>query len=106
MARVFTLNPPAALQRHRNNAIVGASEDEITSHSRLKVFDESMVVDDDDAKCVVCLCDYEVGEELRVLRFFFFFFQRCEHHFHSECVDLWLARNKTCPLCVRNIDEL
>ena len=26
------------------------------------------------------------------------------HHFHAECVDQWLKKNKTCPLCKRPID--
>ena len=27
----------------------------------------------------------------------------CRHEFHKSCVDLWLVKNQTCPLCLRNI---
>ena len=48
--------------------------------------------------CPICQCDeYEDGDVVRRLQ--------CRHTFHSECVDSWLARKKSCPLCQRNIDE-
>ena len=31
-------------------------------------------------RCLVCLCDYEVGEEIRRLT-------KCNHLFHRECID-------------------
>lgn len=43
-------------------------------------------------RCVFCLCDIEDGEEVRELR--------CEHLFHSSCLDRWVAYGRvTCPLC-------
>ncbi|BFY98155.1 hypothetical protein BsWGS_01195 [Bradybaena similaris] len=41
--------------------------------------------------CVVCLCDFEAEDLLRALP--------CFHGFHAECVDTWLKRNPTCPIC-------
>jgi hypothetical protein len=23
----------------------------------------------------------------------------CKHKFHIECIEIWLAKNKTCPIC-------
>ncbi|XP_057963049.1 uncharacterized protein LOC131154354 [Malania oleifera] len=44
------------------------------------------------AECAVCLCKIEEGEEIKELR--------CEHLFHSDCLDRWMGyRNTTCPLC-------
>ncbi|KAL2653647.1 hypothetical protein R1flu_021775 [Riccia fluitans] len=42
--------------------------------------------------CSVCLGEYTVGEKLRVI-------PSCKHTFHMECVDVWLSRRSTCPVC-------
>ena len=36
----------------------------------------------DQASCVVCMCDFESRQLLRVLP--------CSHEFHAKCVDKWL----------------
>ncbi|XP_075732255.1 ring finger protein murashka isoform X2 [Rhipicephalus microplus] len=41
--------------------------------------------------CVVCMCDFEARQVLRVLP--------CGHEFHARCVDKWLKNNRTCPIC-------
>ena len=42
--------------------------------------------------CAICLCDFAVGDKLRRLK--------CDHRFHSECIDPWLTlNNATCPTC-------
>ena len=74
---------------------MGASAEEIRQYTQVKKYREEDFPDQEDAKCVVCLGEYEVGDDLRYLR--------CNHHFHIECVDQWLQRNSTCPLCVRSI---
>lgn len=50
----------------------------------------------DDASCVICLCDYEADEVVRFLP--------CKHHFHRDCVDVWLRLDKACCLCKQDID--
>lgn len=51
----------------------------------------------EDASCVICLCDYEEDEVVRVLP--------CKHHFHKDCVDVWLRLDKACCLCKQDIDS-
>jgi len=41
--------------------------------------------------CAVCICDFDVGDQLRKLP--------CGHQFHCECIDRWLHISRKCPLC-------
>jgi hypothetical protein len=43
-------------------------------------------------RCPVCLCEYQEKEKLQQL-------PACKHAFHVECIDQWLAKNTTCPIC-------
>eukprot|EP00741_Cyanophora_paradoxa_P020727 tig00021293_g20007.t1 len=48
-----------------------------------------------DTQCAICLCEYEAGEELRVLP--------CRHSFHDACIVPWLQRSTCCPLCKKSL---
>ncbi|KAG0199913.1 hypothetical protein BGX28_006896 [Mortierella sp. GBA30] len=46
----------------------------------------------DGSKCLVCMSDYEEGEDMRALN--------CKHGFHQECIDKWLTTGANkCPVC-------
>ncbi|CAO2177302.1 unnamed protein product [Urochloa humidicola] len=52
--------------------------------------------DDDRIGCSVCLQDFEAGEAARSL-------PECGHTFHLPCIDAWLLRHASCPLCRRAV---
>ncbi|KAI5066548.1 hypothetical protein GOP47_0019172 [Adiantum capillus-veneris] len=46
-----------------------------------------------DMECPVCLCEFQRGQELRLLPL-------CKHVYHRHCLDKWLDHQRTtCPLC-------
>lgn len=46
-------------------------------------------------KCVICYEDFKKGSVLKELN--------CGHKFHSRCIDRWLMKSATCPLCMKPI---
>lgn len=50
----------------------------------------------DNASCSVCLQDFQLGEIVRSL-------PHCNHMFHLPCIDEWLVRHGSCPLCRRDL---
>ncbi|CAO2828703.1 unnamed protein product [Amaranthus hypochondriacus] len=50
----------------------------------------------DRSSCSVCLLDFKIGETVRSL-------PQCHHMFHLPCIDKWLLRHGSCPLCRRDM---
>ncbi|KAL3646185.1 hypothetical protein CASFOL_011365 [Castilleja foliolosa] len=50
------------------------------------------------SSCVICLTDFEVGEEVVVLP--------CSHVFHALCVGTWLGTHTRCPWCRKIVDRV
>ncbi|XP_058071348.1 NEP1-interacting protein 1-like [Magnolia sinica] len=46
--------------------------------------------------CAVCLQDFIKGENARTLLI-------CRHLFHVQCIDRWLLRHGSCPICRRDV---
>ncbi|KAM7522964.1 hypothetical protein LguiA_012866 [Lonicera macranthoides] len=42
--------------------------------------------------CPICLDGYQDSELCRI-------FPACNHVFHVRCIDLWLVKRLTCPVC-------
>ncbi|KAL3532503.1 hypothetical protein ACH5RR_006024 [Cinchona calisaya] len=47
-------------------------------------------------ECVICLSKFEDIEILRLL-------PKCKHAFHINCLDEWLGKHSSCPLCRHKI---
>ncbi|CAN6232070.1 unnamed protein product [Urochloa humidicola] len=54
------------------------------------IFKESFLIRE--TQCSVCLADYQPDERLQRI-------PPCGHTFHINCIDHWLSKNTTCPLC-------
>lgn len=49
-------------------------------------------------ECAVCLMEFKEGENGRLL-------PRCNHRFHTACVDMWFRSHTTCPLCRASVES-
>ncbi|PWA94026.1 RING-H2 finger protein ATL56 [Artemisia annua] len=71
---------------HRRRVPPGA-----TMHHHLPPFEYPTRNSRDD-DCSICLEGFDVGEICRVL-------PACDHVFHAKCVDTWLVKVASCPVC-------
>ncbi|KAK3042940.1 hypothetical protein RJ639_001016 [Escallonia herrerae] len=47
-------------------------------------------------ECAICISEFEDANTLRLL-------PNCDHVFHPDCIDAWLASHSTCPVCRANL---
>ncbi|XP_052705176.1 E3 ubiquitin-protein ligase RNF38-like isoform X3 [Crassostrea angulata] len=76
----------------------GLTKPEIEQLPAYRFNKENPHSDMDQTSCVVCMCDFENRQLLRVLP--------CSHEFHAKCVDKWLKTNRTCPICRADATEI
>ncbi|KAK3141753.1 hypothetical protein QOZ80_4BG0337920 [Eleusine coracana subsp. coracana] len=62
-------------------------------------YDREAFRSNDDAQCSICLGEYKEKEILRIV-------PACHHNFHLACLDLWLQKQTTCPICRISLKEL
>ncbi|XP_010918134.1 NEP1-interacting protein 1 [Elaeis guineensis] len=75
----------------------GMSEDSVDKLPKIKITaDNNVDASGDQICCSVCLQDFQIGETARSL-------PECRHIFHLPCIDNWLTRHGSCPLCRRDI---
>ncbi|GAV92006.1 zf-RING_2 domain-containing protein [Cephalotus follicularis] len=55
-------------------------------------FDNEVFNSAEDAQCSICLAKYQEKDILRIM-------PRCGHNFHLTCIDVWLRKQSTCPVC-------
>ncbi|KAI3449156.1 hypothetical protein Pfo_005821 [Paulownia fortunei] len=52
----------------------------------------------EDAQCTICLSEYQEKEVLRIM-------PKCGHSFHLSCIDIWLRKQSTCPVCRLSVQD-
>ncbi|KAK6918433.1 Zinc finger, RING-type [Dillenia turbinata] len=55
-------------------------------------FDREAFSSMEGAQCSICLGEYQEKEVLRIM-------PKCNHNFHLSCIDVWLRKQSTCPVC-------
>ncbi|KAJ4725091.1 RING/U-box superfamily protein, putative isoform 1 [Melia azedarach] len=74
------------------NGIKGLSIDCIRKLPECRTHSEEMIQLCNEPGCSICLQDFQEGDSARRL-------PNCGHCFHLECIDKWLTRNGSCPVC-------
>jgi hypothetical protein len=47
------------------------------------------------SECSICLESYRSGQEVSILA--------CSHEYHSSCIGEWMMKNRSCPMCRKDI---
>uniref|UniRef100_A0A7C9DRX6 RING-type domain-containing protein n=1 Tax=Opuntia streptacantha TaxID=393608 RepID=A0A7C9DRX6_OPUST len=75
----------------------GLSGDLVEKIPKIKITNKNNVdASGERVSCSVCLQDFQIGEMVRSL-------PQCHHMFHLPCIDKWLLRHGSCPLCRRDL---
>ncbi|XP_042397219.1 NEP1-interacting protein-like 1 isoform X1 [Zingiber officinale] len=75
----------------------GLSVDEVEKLPKSKVTArDELDASEEKTSCSVCLQELQLGEMVRRLPV-------CCHVFHLSCIDSWLIRHGSCPLCRRDV---
>jgi len=51
----------------------------------------------DEKSCSICIDEYDNGDSVKFLP--------CSHFYHTSCIDQWLSKHTTCPLCKLDLME-
>ncbi|KAL2468911.1 RING/U-box superfamily protein [Forsythia ovata] len=51
------------------------------------------------AACAICLEEYHCEETIRCIT-------QCGHYFHADCIDQWLQKSQTCPVCRTSLSDV
>jgi hypothetical protein len=77
--------------------VFGLDHSRIEQYPKIQLAESGQLPKSIDNVCSICLSEYKPMETLRSI-------PQCNHHFHADCIDVWLKMNATCPLC-RNLPE-
>ena len=46
--------------------------------------------------CDICMEEFKLKEYKRII-------PSCKHYFHKKCIDKWLKKKSTCPICRKEL---
>jgi len=86
----FNLNF-AGLRNETEEKPKGFSGEEISTGFEVKIYGD--IKEKRQQSCSICMEDYRESDKIKKMK--------ClgEHWFHVNCIDKWLAENRTCPNC-------
>ena len=70
----------------------GVGEQALALHTEIRNYGLDL---NGETTCAICMNDFDENENVRLLQ--------CGHYFHANCVDQWLERSESCPLCRQSI---
>ncbi|KAL5722501.1 hypothetical protein ACHQM5_006016 [Ranunculus cassubicifolius] len=73
-------------------SMAGLDESVIQSYPRTVLGESRRLEKPEDNTCSICLSEYQAKETLKTI-------PDCKHCFHAACIDEWLRKNVTCPIC-------
>lgn len=80
--------PIFSLARSSSSAILA----DLDYQTVVTSFEDSCAKED----CVICMEPFSLGESIRILP--------CLHGYHVWCIDQWLVRSRSCPICKASLD--
>ncbi|KAG5570250.1 hypothetical protein H5410_060016 [Solanum commersonii] len=78
------------------NATKGLSQEVIKKLPKYNFCSVNTDRESQEVTCAICLQDFKDGDSTRVL-------PSCKHSFHTQCIDEWLIRHGSCPICREEI---
>ncbi|KAI3466249.1 hypothetical protein Pfo_022912 [Paulownia fortunei] len=76
--------------------IRGLPPDTIKELPVYEFYNAEITTSSSETSCAICLQDLKDGESVRLL-------PSCRHFFHLHCIDEWLTRQGSCPICRKNV---
>uniref|UniRef100_A0A914EGN6 RING-type E3 ubiquitin transferase n=1 Tax=Acrobeloides nanus TaxID=290746 RepID=A0A914EGN6_9BILA len=76
-----------------NSAARGVSKEDLQNLPMAEVTEKQV---ENGSQCTTCMEEFKPNESVAVLD--------CQHIFHRPCIDPWLERHNTCPICRQEVD--
>ncbi|KAM7257855.1 hypothetical protein ACFE04_013596 [Oxalis oulophora] len=96
MGAVETVNFEDLPNIFDTGGLKGLTGDSVEKIPKIKITSNNNVdASGEKVSCSVCLQDFQIGETGRSL-------PHCHHMFHLPCIDKWLLRHASCPICRRD----